>query len=192
MMIRAASNRCWTRRHSSDRRSPAGCPTKCGNSQDTGGSVPHAREHKRALMRSMSPGRMQVDSPGAPADITRERPVDDNVSGELAQLTRPAKYPWRRKPGWAPLLRIRGELTVEGPCFGQELQAMATGVSAETGQTVYPGKKMLSTYAIPGTSSSWKRSNPARVIVLGPNWQNDPWADDDLDKPSKWDRLFSL
>ena len=160
-----------------------------------GAPVPHARELISALwMRSMSPGRSAGGTRRElQLDITRERPVDDNsFQGELAQLIEAS-------------INIHGEESPDGRlCFGLEenprskVRASAKndklwqlGVSAaETGQTVYPGKDVehirntLRHILVPETKQS-----SSRVIVLGPNWQNDPWADvDDLDKPSKWDR----
>jgi len=126
-------------------------------------------------------------------DITREQPVDDNsFQGELVQLIEAS-------------INIHGEESPDGRLrFGLEenprskVRASAkndklwqTGVTAvEAGQTIYPGKDIehvrntLRHILVPET-----RQSCSRVIALGPDWQNDPWADvDDLDKPSKWDR----
>jgi len=160
-----------------------------------GAPVPHARELVSALwIRSMSPGRNAGGTrQELQLDITREQPVDDNsFQGELVQLIEAS-------------INIHGEESSDGRLrFGLEenprskVRASAKndklwqqGVSAaEVGQTVYPGKDIehvrntLRHILVPET-----RQSSSRVIVLGPNWQNDPWIDvDDLDKPLKWDK----
>ncbi len=160
-----------------------------------GAPIPHARELVSALwMRSMSPGRNAGGTRRElQLDITREQPVDDNsFQGELVQLIEAS-------------INIHGEESQDGRLrFGLEenprsrVRASAKndklwdqGVSAaEMGQTVYPGEDVehvrntLRHILVPET-----RQPSARVIVLGPDWLNAPWADvSDLDKPSKWDR----
>ena len=160
-----------------------------------GAPVPHARELVSALwIRSMSPGRNAGGTrQELQLDITREQPVDDNsFQGELVQLIEAS-------------INIHGEESPDGRLkFGldenprSKVRASAKndklwqqGVSViEAGQTGYPGKDIehvrntLRHTLVPETKQS-----SSRVIVLGPNWQDDPWADvEDADKPLKWDR----
>ena len=68
------------------------------------------------------------------------------------------------------------------------------GTVPTSGQTVYPGKDIshicntLRHIFVPETIQP-----PSRIVILGPNWENDPWTDvDDADKPAKWDRPVLL
>ena len=159
----------------------------------------HARELVSALwIRSMSSGRNAGGTrQELQLDITREQPVDDNLfHGELVQLIEAS-------------INIHGEESADGRLrFGLEenprskVRASAKNdklwqpkvTAAEAGQTVHSGKDIehvrntLRHILIPETKQS-----SSRVIVLGPNWQNSPWADvDDLDKPLKWDRAVLI
>lgn len=166
--------------------------------RDSGASVPNARELVSALwMRSMSPGKNAGGTPAAlHLDITRSMIIDDNAfQAELALLIENS-------------VNIHGDEVPVGPLwFGinenprAKVRACAKnnklwqiGVIPTAGQTVYPSKDIthirntLRHIFVPETSQP-----PSRVIILGPNWKNDPWDDvDDTDKPAKWDRPVLL
>ncbi len=166
--------------------------------RDSGVSVPNARELVSTIwMRSMSPGK---NAGGTPAilhlDITRGAAIDDNsFQAELALLIENS-------------VNIHGDEVPGGPLwFGvsenprSKVRACAKnnklwhiGAVPTAGQTVYPGKDVqhvrntLRHIFVPETTSP-----PSRVIILGPNWKNDPWGDvDEADKPAKWDRPVLL
>ncbi len=166
--------------------------------RDSGVNVPNARELVSTIwMRSMSPGK---NAGGTPAilhlDITRGTAIDDNsFQAELALLIENS-------------VNIHGDEVPGGPLwFGipenprSKVRACAKnsklwGVNAVStaGQTVYPGKDVqhirhtLRHLFVPETTSP-----PSRVIILGPNWKNDPWNDvDEADRPAKWDRPVLL
>jgi len=161
-------------------------------------NVPNARELVSAIwMRSMSPGK---NVGGTPAilhlDITRGTAIDDNsFQAELALLIENS-------------VNIHGDEVPGGPLwFGvsenprSKVRACAKnnklwhiGAVHTAGQTVYPGKDVqhirntLRHILVPETTSL-----PSRVIILGPNWKNDPWSDvDETDRPAKWDRPVLL
>ncbi len=165
----------------------------------TSAHVPNARELVSAIwMRSMSPGKT---SGGAPAtlhlDITRGLAIDDNAfQAELALLIENS-------------INIHGDEVPGGPLwFGlnenprSKVRACAknnnlwqAGAVSTAGQTVYPTKdiahlrKTLRHIFVPEATEP-----PSRIIVLGPNWKDDPWSDviDEADKPSRWDRPVLL
>jgi hypothetical protein len=166
--------------------------------RDSGVSVPNARELVSTIwMRSMSPGK---NAGGTPAilhlDITRGAAIDDNsFQAELALLIENS-------------VNIHGDEVPGGPLwFGvsenprSKVRACAKnnklwhiGAVPTAGQTVYPGKDVqhvrntLRHIFVPETTSP-----PSRVIILGPNWKNDPWNDvDEADRPAKWDRPVLL
>jgi len=166
--------------------------------RDTGVSVPNARELVSTIwMRSMSPGK---NAGGTPAvlhlDITRKSAIDDNAfQAELALLIENS-------------VNIHGDEVPGGPLwFGvpenprSKVRACARNnklwhIAAvpTAGLTVYPGKDTLHIrntlrhIFVPETTQP-----PSRVIILGPNWKNDPWGDvDEADKPAKWDRPVLL
>lgn len=166
--------------------------------RDSGVNVPNARELVSTIwMRSMSPGK---NAGGTPAilhlDITRGTAIDDNsFQAELALLIENS-------------VNIHGDEVPGGPLwFGvsenprSKVRACAKnnklwhiGAVPTAGQTVYPGKDVqhirntLRHIFVPETTSP-----PSRVIILGPNWKNDPWGDvDEADRPAKWDRPVLL
>lgn len=166
--------------------------------RDSGVNVPNARELVSTIwMRSMSPGK---NAGGTPAilhlDITRGTAIDDNsFQAELALLIENS-------------VNIHGDEVPGGPLwFGvsenprSKVRACAKnnklwhiGAVPTAGQTVYPGKDVqhirntLRHIFVPETTSP-----PSRVIILGPNWKNDPWSDvDEADRPAKWDRPVLL
>lgn len=158
-----------------------------------GTPIPHARELVSVLwMRSMSPGRTKGGTrQELHLDITRDSPVDDNLfQGELVQLIENS-------------INIHGEETPDGRLyFGLEdnprskVRSTAkndklwTATVAGIGQSTYPGKD---TEHIRNTLKhmlvSETRQPVSRLIILGPDWRQDPWADlEDIDNPLQWDR----
>lgn len=163
-----------------------------------GVNVPNARELVSAIwMRSMSPGR---NAGGTPAilhlDITRGAVIDDNAfQAELALLIENS-------------VNIHGDEVPGGPLWfwvnenprskvrscAKNNKLWHIGAVPTAGLTVYPGKdilhirKTLRHIFVPETTQP-----PSRVIILGPNWKDGPWADvDEADKPAKWDRPVLL
>ena len=155
--------------------------------------VPNARELISSIwMRSMSPAK---NSGGSPAelhlDITRQQAVDDNAfQAEITMLIENS-------------VNIHGDEVPGGPLwFGlnenprSKVRACAknnklwqSGTVFATGQTVYPEndiehiRNTLRHILVTET-----RQPPSRVIILGPNWKNDPWSVvDEADQPAKWD-----
>lgn len=166
--------------------------------RDSGESVPNARELVSTIwMRSMSPGK---NAGGEPAvlhlDITKGSTIDDNAfQAELALLIENS-------------VNIHGDEVAGGPLwFGlsenprSKVRACAKnnklwhlGAVPTAGLTVYPGRDVqhirntLRHLFVPETTQP-----PSRVIILGPNWKDDPWGDvDEADKPTKWDRPVLL
>lgn len=163
-----------------------------------GVDVPHARELVSSIwMRSMSPGK---HAGGTPAqlhlDITRGTALDDNAfQAELALLIENS-------------FNIHGDETSGERLWFSAQENIRSKVRASAknnklwhitavstaGQTVYPGKdvlhirKTLRKLFDPDISSS-----SAHIVILGPNWQSDPWCDiEDAGKPEKWDRPVLL
>jgi hypothetical protein len=166
--------------------------------RDAGANVPDARELVTTIwMRSLTPGKT---AGGVPAvlhlDITRAASVDDNAfQAELALLIENS-------------VNIHGDEIPGGPLrFGvnenprSKVRACARndklwqpGAVSVVGQMVYPAKDIahirntMRHILVPETTQP-----SSRIIVLGPNWRNDPWGDvDDGDKPPKWDRPVLL
>ena len=167
--------------------------------RDSGANAPNARELVSSIwMRSMSPGKLVGGSPAElHLDVTRGQVIDDNAfQAELALLIENS-------------VNIHGDHVPGGPLwFGldenprSKVRAFAknnklwhvVGAVPAAGKTVYPGKDIahirntLRHIFVPETAQP-----ASRVIVLGPNWKDDPWSDvDEADKPSKWDRPILL
>lgn len=157
--------------------------------------IPDAREMISALwMRSMSP----LNGAGGTRheiqlDITRDLPRDDNeFNNELSLLI-------------DNISNIHGEEDLDGRLRLEQGENAKTKVrttarnnklweassSTRLGyQTVFPGKdiehtrKFLRHMFVPEMSEQ-----STRVIVLGPNWDQDPWSEvEDIDRPENWDR----
>ena len=167
--------------------------------RESGTNVPNVRELVSSIwMRSISPGK---NAGGTPAelhlDITRGVFIDNNsFQAELALLIENS-------------VNIHGDEVPGGPLwFGinenprAKVRACAKNDklwhlnAVQTGGTIlYPGqdiqwiRKNLK-YELAGQDT---RENISRIIVLGPNWRDDPWAElDETDNPSKWDRPVLL
>jgi len=166
---------------------------------DAGTNTPNARELISAIwMRSLSPGKTAGGTPAIlHLDITRTQTIDDNsFQAELALLIENS-------------VNIHGDEVPGGPLwFGlqenprSKVRACAknnklwhSAAVPTNGQTVYPGKdvehiRKTLRHEFEGPTT---RQSPSRIIVLGPDWQNNPWNDvDDADKPDKWDRPVLL
>ena len=162
--------------------------------RNTAVTVPEARELISSIwMRSMSPGKQQGGTPAElHLDITRMSAIDDNAfQAELTLLVENS-------------VNIHGDQIPGGPLwFGipenprSKVRASAkneklwqSGAVASSGQTVYPGKDIEQIRStLRHIFEPETRQSTTRIIVLGPNWKNDPWSEvDEADKPVKWDR----
>jgi hypothetical protein len=148
-------------------------------------------------MRSMSPGK----NPGGTRqeihlDITRQNAIDDNAFiGELAMLIENS-------------INIHGEGSADGRLhFGLEdnprTKVRATARNDKlwmpsaadiAGTIVHPGKDVEHIRAtVKYLLVPEAKQATARVIVLGPNWENEPWVDvEENDRPDRWDRPVLL
>lgn len=164
-----------------------------------GTATPHSREIISALwMRSMSPGRFAGGTrQELHLDITRDAAQDDN--GFLDELL-------RIKDG---SVNIHGADDLQGrlwfgPGENAKTKVRSTarndrlwelGAPAASGTaSVYPGKDIdhirntLRHILVPET-----RQPVSRVVVLGPQWQTDPWTFLDVaDQPAAWNQPILL
>jgi hypothetical protein len=166
--------------------------------RDSGVNVPNARELVSTIwMRSMSPGK---NAGGTPAilhlDITRGTAIDDNsFQAELALLIENSvNIHGDEVPGGPLWFGVSENPRAKVRACAKNYKLWHIGAVPTPGQTVYPGKDVqhmrntLRHIFVPETTSS-----PSRVIILGPNWKNDPWSDvDEADRPVKWDRPVLL
>jgi len=159
--------------------------------RETGVNIPNARELISAIwMRSMSPGKNPGGTPNElHLDITRHQSIDDNAfQAELTLLVENSVNIHGDEVPGGPLwfgLNENPRSKVRACAKNNKLWQIGTIVS---GQTVYPGKdiehirKTLRHIFVPET-----RQNISKVIILGPNWNNDPWSDVREDeKPNRW------
>jgi hypothetical protein len=163
--------------------------------QTLGVPIPHARELVSALwMRSMSPLRIVGGTrQELQIDIARDTSPDDNAfRGELALLVDSCinihgeeRQDGRLYFGHGENPRTKVRSTAGNDKLWQP--SLATGI---VGQTVYPAKdiehirKTLLHLLVPETKQA-----ASRVIVLGPQWEQDPWGEvDEADSPERWDR----
>lgn len=162
-----------------------------------GAETPHSREIISALwMRSMTPGREAGGTKeDLQLDITRDAVVDDNAF--LDELLKVKDHS----------INIHGSDNLQGRIwFGREENAKTKvratarndrlwALSGTPGATTsYPGKdlehirKTLRHILVPET-----RQSVSKVIVLGPNWENDPWTEvDETDRPATWNQPVLL
>jgi hypothetical protein len=166
--------------------------------RDSGIDAPNARELISAIwMRSMSPGKISGGSPAElHLDITRSAPIDDNAfQAELALLIENSvNIHGDEVPGGPLRFAVNENPRSKVRASAKNNKLWSEGAVSTAGLTVYPGKdiahirKTLRHIFVPDTTQP-----PSRVIVLGPNWQDDPWSDvDESDKPAKWDRPVLL
>jgi hypothetical protein len=160
----------------------------------TGAIVPNARGLISSIwMRSMSPGKIQGGVPSLlHLDITKESCLDDNTfQAELNNLIENS-------------INIHGDEVTGGPLWFGLLENPRSKVRAfakndklwqseagpSVGQTVYPQKDLDHIKNTIKHILVQETNEPlSRVIVLGENWQSDPWSSvEEADKPGKWDR----
>lgn len=165
---------------------------------DAGVTVPHARELVSTIwMRSMSPGR---NAGGTPAelhlDITRDAVIDDNAfQAELALLIEnSANIHGDEVPGGPLWFGVIENPRSKVRACAKNNKLWQDGAISPSGQTVYPGKDISHIKDTLRHILSSETTQPlSRVIVLGPNWRNDPWSEvDEADRPAKWDRVVLL
>lgn len=167
--------------------------------RDAGVQVPNAREIISAIwMRSMSPAKTAGATPvEVHLDITRNQPIDDNAfQAELAALIENSiNIHGDEISGGRLWIGLQENPRSKVRACAKNNKLWHKAAVSVNGQIVYPGKdvehirKMLR-HEFEGAST---RQSPSRIIVLGPNWQTDPWSDvDDSDKPSKWEQQVLL
>lgn len=162
-----------------------------------GESTAHSREIISALwIRSMTPGREAGGTKEElQLDVTRDAPVDDNAFLDELLKTKDNS------------VNIHGSDNLQGRIwFGRDENAKTKvrstarndrlwAVSGTPGATTsYPGKdlehirKTLRYILEPEN-----RQSVSKVVVLGPNWENDPWSDiDEADRPATWTQPILL
>lgn len=161
----------------------------------SGETVPHARELISALwMRSMSPGRnIGATRSDLQLDITRDGEQDDNAF--QTELNRLIENSRNIHGDESPDGRLRFEIQ-ENPrslvrSVARNDRLWQEGATPSPGaETVFPKKDLefiqstLRHLLVPEG-----RQPGSRVIVLGPKWDSDPWAElDESDKPNRWER----
>jgi len=164
----------------------------------SGVEIPHVRELVSALwMRSLSSGKNNgATRQDLQLDITRGVPQDDNAF--RVEIGRLEDYAPNIHGGngqnerlWFgleenPTTRVR---TIARNNKLWEIGAVATAMSQ-----VFPGKDIEHIRKTFRSILSPEAKEPSsRIIVLGPDWQNNPWKDvDEADQPGRWDRPILL
>ena len=166
--------------------------------RDAGAITTHDREMISAiwmysLVLGTNPG---VAAPTLHLVITRDKAIDDNVfQTELARLVENS-FNIHGDESTGGLLRFAME---ENPrskvrAYAKNDKFWDASAVPTQGQVIYPGKdvehirKNLKAIFVPENQAP-----AAKVIVLGQNWRDNPWADvDDMDQPTKWDRQILL
>lgn len=166
--------------------------------RESGVPVPNARELLSTIwMRSLSPGR-NVGGTQAELhlDITRGTVIDDNsFQAEIALLIENSvNIHGDEVQGGRLWLGVTENPRSKVRACAKNNKLWDIGAVPAGGMTVYPGldiihiRKTLRHIFVPETTQP-----PSRVIILGQNWKNDPWADvDDLDKPLNWEKPVLL
>lgn len=146
-----------------------------------------------SMVMGLTPG---IAAPKLQLVITRDSPVDDNIfQADLGRIIENS-------------INIHGDETAgqllrfefnENPrskvrAYARNEKLWLGGNGSSSTQTQYPHKdiehirKTLKAIFTPENHSS-----QSKVIVLGPDWLNNPWDEvDDADKPDKWDRPVLL
>lgn len=161
-------------------------------------NTPNARELVSAIwMRSMSPGKKAGGTPAIlHLDITRGTATDDNAfQAELAMIIENSVNIYGDEVPGGPLwFGVNENPRAKVRACAKNNKLWDIGAVPTSGQTVYPGKDILHIrntlrhIFVPETAQP-----PSRVIILGPNWKDDPWSDvDEADQPAKWDRPVLL
>ena len=163
----------------------------------SGEQIPHARELVSALwMRSMSPSRTNGGSRyELHLDITRDKVIDDNsFNAEISALIENSKNIHGEE---TPQGRLRFDINenprslVRATAKNDRLWQLGSQV---TGQTTYPEadiqhiRDTIRHILVPEAKEA-----TSRIIILGPNWENNPWVElDERDKPQNWDRPVTI
>ncbi|MDR1607839.1 MAG: hypothetical protein LBT38_05460 [Deltaproteobacteria bacterium] len=155
--------------------------------------APHARELISALwLRSMSSGRNAgAKRSQLQLDITRKRPIDDNsFQDELTQLIEASiNIHGEEKPNGRLIFNLEENPRSKVRTAAKNNKLWQPGVTAtETGQTIYPGEDIKHVReTLRHIFSPQVKQTASRVIILGPNWRNDPWSEvNEADMPLKW------
>jgi hypothetical protein len=161
---------------------------------DAGADVPDARELISSIwMRSMSPARHAGGtSAELHLDITRQQAIDDNFfQAELMLLKENSINIHGDQPPGSPLwFGLAENPHTKVKTCAKNNRLWHPGAIASSGQTVYPAKDIEHIRnTLRHLFVTETREPLTRIIVLGPDWKTDPWADiDDAYKPAKWDR----
>ncbi|MBF0235401.1 MAG: hypothetical protein HQK65_20550 [Desulfamplus sp.] len=161
---------------------------------DTGIKVPNARELISAIwMRSMSPGKNQGGTPAIlHLDITRQYAIDDNAfQAELTNLIENSiNIHGDEVPGSPLWFGLKENPRSKVRACAKNDKLWHSGAVPSAGQTVYPSKDFEHIKNTLRHILVQEINEPlSKVIVLGENWKNDPWAiADEAEKPSRWDR----
>ncbi|MCL1890341.1 MAG: DUF499 domain-containing protein, partial [Desulfovibrionaceae bacterium] len=166
--------------------------------RDAGAAVTHDREMISAiwmysLVLGTKPG---LTAPKLHLVITRDKAIDDNVfQADLARLVENS-FNIHGDEAAGGLLRFEME---ENPrsrikAYAKNDKLWDASATPSPVLTIYPGKdiehirKTLKAIFVPENQEP-----TARIIILGPNWRDNPWVDvDDAEQPTKWDRQILL
>jgi hypothetical protein len=162
--------------------------------RDAGATVPDARELISSIwMRSMSPARHVGGTPAElHLDITRQQTIDDNFfQAELTLLIDNSVNIHGDQPPGGPLwFGFTDNPRSKVRSCAKNNRLWHPGAVVSSGQTVYPGKDIEHIRSTLRHLFVTETREPlTRIIVLGPDWNSDPWGDlDEAYKPAKWDR----
>lgn len=159
----------------------------------------HARELMSALwMRSMSPGRHAGGTrQDLQLDITRDQPINDNAFRDELGLIKDNSINIHGVDDLQGRLWIgRGEnAKTKVRATARNNRLWEPGAPSTSGTaSIYPGKDIehirntVRHILVPET-----REAASRVVVLGPDWQTDPWSTaDENDRPERWSQPVLL
>jgi len=190
---------------------------------NAGGNIPHDRELISDIwMHSMSPARNAGVTPAQlHLDITRQCPIDDNAfQAEITLLYDSSVNIHGGEIPGGPLWFSLGEnprSKVRACARNDKLWTVSAGPSGAFGAFLASGASIMSGASSASSTSSAGhvtypgkdieyirktllhlfnpeiRQSSSRVIILGPNWNRDPWSEvDEVDKPDKWNRPILL
>lgn len=145
-------------------------------------SIPHAREIISAIwLRSIAPGQKAGATPSQlQVDITRDDPIDDNAFADELGQVQEHSFNIHRVAAGDVTLCFRVEENAES-----RLKSHARNDKLfENGKDIDFLRSYLKGFFAPMTSES-----DVSVIVMGPDWQTDPWKGSDLrDRPENWEQ----
>jgi hypothetical protein len=166
--------------------------------REAGVNVPDARELISSIwMRSMSPGKNVGVTPAAlHLDITRQQMIDDNAfQAEITLLIENSiNIHVDEGPGGTFWFGLNENPRSKVRAFAKNDKLWQAGAATVTGQIAYPGKDIdhirnTLRYIL----NPENQQATSRVIVLGMNWEDDPWSEvDEADKPDKWNQPVLL